>query len=132
MQLSHPASAPELLYLLHGDPGELAEALSEMRSADVADALHELPADAAARVMAALPFDLAVQVFDEPELQGHRCAIIQQMGERAAPPLIDAMSADQQADLFRELPETERSRFLKMLDDDTRRALSLLLAFPPE
>lgn len=132
MRLSQSAPVPELLYLVHGDPGELAEALSQMRAADVADALRELPPDAAAKVMAALPFDLAVQVFDEPELEGHRCAIIQQMGERAAAPLMDAMSGDQRADLFRELPETERPRFLRMLDDDSRRALGLLLEFPPE
>jgi magnesium transporter len=132
MRHTHSALVPELLYLVHGDPGELAEALSAMRPADVADALSDLPPDAAAKVMAALPFDLAVQVFDEPEFEGHRCGIIQQMGERAAAPLIDAMSADQQADLFRELPEKDRSRFLRVLDDDTRRGLKLLLEFPPE
>ena len=103
-------TTPELLYLLHGDPTELAEALGGMRAADVAEALRDLPPDAAAKVMAALPFDLAVQVFDEPELERHRCEIIERMGEKAAAPLIDAMSADQQADLFRELPEASRGR----------------------
>ncbi len=120
---------PELLYLLHGDPTDLAEALAGMRAADVADALRELRPEAASKVMAALPFDLAVQVFDEPELEGHRCEIIQQMGEKVAAPLIDAMSSDQQADLFRELPERERPRFLKVLDAPTREALGVLLRY---
>lgn len=120
---------PELLYLLHGDPTDLAEALAGMRAADVADALRELRPEAASKVMAALPFDLAVQVFDEPELEGHRCEIIQQMGENVAAPLIDAMSSDQQADLFRELPERERPRFLKVLDAPTRQALGVLLRY---
>ncbi len=120
---------PELLYLLHGDPTDLAEALAGMRAADVADALRELRPEAASKVMAALPFDLAVQVFDEPELEGHRCEIIQQMGEKVAAPLIDAMSSDQQADLFRELPERERPRFLKVLDAPTRQALGVLLRY---
>src|ERR671933_1614352 len=93
-----PPTVPELLYPLHGDPIELAEAIAGMRAADVAEALRALPADAAAKVMAALPFDLAVQVFDEPELLHHRCAIIRRMDERAVGPLIDSMSADQQAD----------------------------------
>ena len=123
---------PELLYLLHGDPIDLAEALATMRAADVAEALRDLPPDAAAKVMAALPFDLAVQVFDEPELEGHRVGIIQQMGEKAAAPLIDAMSSDQQADLFRELSESERPRFLKLLEPRTRGALTMLLQYPPE
>jgi magnesium transporter len=125
-------NVPELLYLLHHDPGDLAEALVGMRAADVADALRDLPPEAAAKVMAALPFDLAVQVFDEPELAYQRAEIIRHMDEKQAVQLIDAMSSDQQADLFRELPETERPRFLKLLDEPTRKALELLLRYPPE
>ena len=122
----------DLLYLLHGDPQDLAEALSGLRAADVADALRELHPDAAAKVMAALPFDLAVQVFDEPEFEGQRCDIIAHMPESMAAPLIEAMSSDQQADLFRELDEKHRQRFLKQLQPTTRDALKLLLKFPPE
>ena len=60
--------------------------------------------------MAALPFDLAVQVFDEPELAHERVRDRPtQMPMDAAGVLIEAMSADQQADLFREIPEPERS-----------------------
>ena len=35
-------ASPELLYLLHADPAELATTLSEMRPADVADAVSFL------------------------------------------------------------------------------------------
>jgi Mg/Co/Ni transporter MgtE len=92
---------PELLYLLHGDPADLQEALEGLRAADIAEALRDLPPEGAAKLMAALPFDLAVRVFDEPELTHHRAEVVRRMGEVAAAPLIDAMSADQQADLFR-------------------------------
>src|SRR5438034_6665751 len=109
-------SAPELLYLLHGDPTELAEALAGMRAADVAEALRELGPDAGAKVMAALPFDLAVQVFDEPELDRHRAAIVRCMPPKAAAALAEAMSADQRADLVRELRETDRVKILKLLE----------------
>ena len=34
---SPPNSTPELLYLLHGDRADLADALSGMRAADIAD-----------------------------------------------------------------------------------------------
>ena len=129
---SPPNSMPELLYLLHGDPADLAEALSGMRSADIAEALRQLKPDAAAKVLAALPFDLAVQVFDEPELVHDRCAIIQHMDERSIGPLVDAMSADQQADLFRELPDKARSKLLKQLDAPTQHSLRLLLKYPPD
>jgi magnesium transporter len=122
----------QLLYLVHTDPEELREALGELRAPDIAEALKELPPDAAAKVMASLPFDLAVQVFDEPELTRHRCAIISRIEPRKVGPLIEAMSADQQADLFREVPPEERPRLLATVSDPTRLALNKLLQYPPE
>jgi magnesium transporter len=129
---SAPRLTPELLYLLHHDPAELAEALAGLRAADIAEALTELPPEAGAKVMAALPFDAAVEVFDEPELTDHRCAIVQRMDQSAVGALLDAMSADQRADLFRELPEPHRRRLLELVDDVARRELTLLLGYPPE
>jgi len=125
------AHSPELLYLLSGDPAELAEMLSSMRSVDVAEALSRLQPDAAAQLIKALPFDLVVQVFDEPELEG-RAEIFQKMDAASAAPLLEAMSADQQADLFRELSPSERDRLAKPLDAPTRQSLALLLRYPPE
>ncbi|HMA25276.1 MAG TPA: magnesium transporter, partial [Gemmatimonadaceae bacterium] len=126
-----PNTAPELLYLLHGDPAELAETLAGMRAADIAESLRDLPPAGASKVMAALPFDLAVQVFDEPELE-HRYEIVQGMETNAAIALVEAMSADQQADLFRELRTEDRERLLAKLDAGTRRALTQLLRYRAE
>jgi magnesium transporter len=123
--------APELLYLLHGDPAELAETLAGMRVADVAEALGDLPPGGAAKVLAALPFDLAVQVFDEPELD-RRYEVVQRMDTDAAVALLEAMSADQRADVFRELGEADRERLLARLDEETQSALTLLLRYPPD
>jgi magnesium transporter len=124
-------STPELLYLLHGDPAELAEALQGLRAADIADALRSLPPAAAGRVLAALPLDVLVQVFDEPELEGERGGIIRHLDAATAGPLIEAMSSDQRADLFRELPDEERRRFLGTLSPETRSEMQLLLAYSP-
>jgi magnesium transporter len=121
----------QLLYLVHDDPEELQEALGELRPPDIAEALRELPPDAAAKVMAALPFELAVQVFDDPELTRHRCAIIQHIDPKRVGPLIEAMSADQQADLFREVPVENRPRLLATVSDSTRSALKKLLEYAP-
>jgi magnesium transporter len=126
-----PETVAQLLYLVHDDPEELQEALGELRPADIAEALRELPPDASAKVMAALPFELAVQVFDEPELTRHRCAIIQHIEPSHVGPLIEAMSADQQADLFREVPPGDRTRLLATVGDSTRAALSGLLKYAP-
>ena len=124
-------STPELLYLLHGDPADLADALALMRAADVAEGLRDLHPDAAAKVMGALPFALAVEVLDEPELEGHRAGIIERMTDESATPLIEAMSADQRADLFRELSDRERPRFLRTLDRATRESVEMLLRYDP-
>lgn len=131
MLKSAPTSAPELLYLLHSAPGDLEEALQGMRWADIAEALRELPPDAAAKVMTALPFAMAVQVFDDPELTNHRHEIVARMDEGAAVELIEAMSADQQADLFREIDAAHRERLLNLLPPTTRAALAGLLKYDP-
>jgi magnesium transporter len=102
-----------------------------MRAADIAESLRDLPPAGASKVMAALPFDLAVQVFDEPELE-HRYEIVQGMETVAAIALVEAMSADQQADLFRELHKEDRERLLAKLDPSTRRSLTLLLRYRAE
>src|SRR6478672_6382416 len=125
-----PHTIAQLLYLVHSDPEELQEALGELRAPDIAEALRELPPEAAAKVMASLPFDMAVQVFDEPELTRHRCAIIQHIDHSRAGKLIEAMSSDQQADLFREVPVEERPRLLATVSDSTRAALQRLLEYP--
>ncbi len=122
-------SNAELLYLLQGDPTELAETLRGMRAADLAEMLGQLPASGAAKVVAVLPFDLAVQVFDEPELE-RRYEIVQAMESGAAAALIEAMSADQQADLLRGIPAAAREPLLQKLDPDTRRTLTKLLEYP--
>src|SRR4051812_42627888 len=124
-------ATPELLYLLAGDPAEFAQVLASMRPADVAEALRDLGAPAAACVVAALPFDLAVHVLDDPELE-HRVDIIQAMDLGAAGQLIDAMSPDQRADLFRELPEEAQARLLPKLESRTQQALEFLLRYPPD
>ena len=127
-----PHTVAQLLYLVHSDPDELHEALGELRAPDIAEALKELPPEAAAKVMAALPFDLAVQVFDEPELTRHRSAIIQKIDPERVGLLIEAMSADQQADLFREIPEDQRNALLARVREQTRVTLRKLLKYAPE
>src|SRR5690348_13363668 len=125
------AVAPELLYLLTGDPAEFAELVRTMQPADVAEALRALTPDVAARVLVALPFDVAVLVLDDPDLD-NRLEIVRAMDAHTFGPLLSAMSADQQAELFREMPEEERSRFLPSLHPKAQEALELVLRYPPE
>src|SRR5579872_539514 len=120
---------PTLRELVDGDPEELARAVTAMRSADLAEELDRLPPPSAAKVLAALPFELAVQLFDEPEFT-RRPRAFECLPVGEAVPLLEAMSADQQADLLREIKEPERGRLLAALRPETREALALLLAYP--
>jgi len=124
-------ASPKLLSLLSSDPAEFAELVTGMQAADVAEALRDLAPGAAGRVIAALPFDLAVEVLDDPELED-RVSIIRSLDAGTAGILLDAMSADQQAMLFRDLPEADRTRLLPALSRPAQEALTLLLHYPLE
>ena len=129
---SRPTPPPgELHYLLAGDPEEFASACTDLLPADIAEALNDLPADAAARVVIAVPFTLAVQVLDEPSLES-RDGIVSLLPDPVAIPLIQAMSADQQVRLFRDLKESDRARLLHVLDAPTRDQLKRLMSYPPQ
>jgi magnesium transporter len=82
-------------------------------------------------VLAALPFDLAVEVLGDPELED-RVSIIRSLDAGTAGALLDAMPADQQAMLFRDLPEADRARLLPALSRPAQEALTLLLHYPPK
>jgi magnesium transporter len=120
----------ELLYLLAGDEEDFIATCADLQPPDIVEALNELPAPGAARVVTALPFHLAVQVFDQAELE-KRGEIFERLGDEVAIPLIEAMSADQQVDLFRELTDADRARLLHVLDAPTRETLKLLMSYPP-
>ena len=131
-QVQSSGVTPELLYLLHGDPHELAETVAHVRAADVAEAVAGLGTAAAAKVVAALPFDLAVQVLEEPESRQDRAEILGRMPGETAGALVDAMSPDEQADLLRDITGEERTRLLRRLSSGTREAIKLLLSYAPE
>ena len=130
MTKSATPPSPELLYLLSGDEDDFHAACADFLPADIAEGLNGLPVDAATRVAAALPFHRAVQVFDEPQLT-RRAAIVAGLDPARAVPLIEAMSADQQVELFREMDDAARARLVHVLAAPTRDTLNLLLGYPP-
>jgi len=120
---------PEYLYLLSGDAEDFAAAVEDLRAADIAEPLNHLSVEAAAKVVAALPFALAVQLFDEPELE-RRGELVEQVPVPIAAPLVDALSADQQVELYRELSPEGRTRLLPFLSAGTRETLRALMNYP--
>lgn len=123
-----PGLTPELLYLLSGDEEDFVEACADLRPVDIAEALNGLPLEPATRVVAALPFHLAVQLLDEPELE-RRGEIFEGLDEKVAAPLIEAISADQQVELFRELTDEGRTRLMHLLPAPTRDTIRTLMNF---
>src|SRR6185503_20115323 len=130
MNKSATPPTPELLYLLSGDEDDFATACADFLPADIAEGLNGLPLEAATRVVAALPFHRAVQVFDEPQLT-RRGELVAGLEPGRAIALIEAMSSDQQVELFRELTDEARARLIHVLDAPTRDSLNLLLRYPP-
>jgi len=129
---SRPTPPPgEFLSLLAGDQEDFVATCADLLPADIAESLNDLPTEAGARVVRALPFDLAVQLFDEPLLE-NRGELIERLPDEVMIPLIQAMSADQQVRLFRELKEADRARLLHVLDAPTRNQLRLLMSYPPQ
>ncbi len=120
---------PELLYLLSGDAEDFAAAIADLRAVELAEALNHLPVEAAARVVTALPFERVVQLFDEPELE-RRGPIFEELQVAVAAPLADALSADQQVELYRELTPEGRTRLLPFLAAGTRDTLRALMNYP--
>ncbi len=125
-----PLISPELLYLLSGDQDDLLAALEDLRAADIAEALNPLPLDAATRVVAALPFQLAVQLLDEPTLE-RRGELVEGLDEGVVAPLVEALAADQQVELYRELTLDARARLLHLLPPATRETIRALMSYPP-
>jgi magnesium transporter len=123
------ASTPDLLYLLLGEPADLAKAARRLRAADVAEALTRLRPDAAAAIVAQLPFDLAIHVFDQPELAGRRGDIVTRLDPALAARLVEAIAPDQQTGLVRELDRSARPTLLRRLDPSTRQSLEGLLRY---
>ncbi|HET7273950.1 MAG TPA: magnesium transporter, partial [Longimicrobiaceae bacterium] len=126
----------DLQSLLLGDPTTASEVLHDVRAADLAHALNNIrrrtPAEAS-RALLALPFDIAVQVLDEPELE-QRVELLADLVRSDVATLatfIEAMSADQPADLLREFPDAVRTGILAELTPGTRRSLEILLRYPP-
>ena len=128
----YPPPRLDLVGLLQRDPDGFARTVGALRPADIAAAVLDMEPGAAARVVRALPPEIAASVLDEPELEGHRCPIILALGPAEGGPLIDAMSADQQADLFREVPAAQRPELLAAVSPTTRQTMEMLLRYSPD
>ena len=107
----------------------VAARLVGARGADIADVLDAHDSEEAAAIVEHLPLDEAVKAFDQP---GIECPeeIVARLPRAIAVALLDAMSADRTADLFRSLEEPARSELLAQVAADVRSTVERLLDYP--
>ncbi|MCV9939684.1 magnesium transporter [Boseaceae bacterium BT-24-1] len=124
------AAITEVLPIAGLTAPDLAVTLARAHVADIVEALNEHEPAYAAQVLLSLPKGRAVDVLDQPEL-GEPGAILKALPLDRAVSLIQGMSSDRIADIFRnDLSEPERHRFVARLDRETKAALTSLLAYP--
>ena len=123
-------TAESLEELLRRGPQALAEAIATARAEDVAEILNRLEPSRAAELVVAMPFEFAVKVLEHPEFE-RRDVVVQQLNPELAARFIEALAPDQQADLFRELPERARTDLLSRIDVRTRVSVQALLRYDP-
>jgi magnesium transporter len=112
------------------DAAALAAKLANDHVADVVEVLNGLEPGHAAEVLATMSIERAAHIlgqpgFDQPQRLVERLPI-----DRAAA-ILSAMLADRRADIFRRLPEPLSTRLCAKLDEQPRRSLLELLAYPP-
>ncbi|WP_217430302.1 magnesium transporter [Sphingomonas bacterium] len=99
------------------------------RGADIADVLDGYDVDEATAIVEFLPLEEAVKAFDQPGI-GCPEEIVARLPRSVAIALLDAMSADRTADLFRSLDEPARSELLAGVTPDLRATVERLLGYP--
>src|SRR3974390_1976047 len=113
------------------DPAHLAATLAEQRPEDVVDLLNQNKPGFAAAVLLASPDPKAVAVFDQPELRNGSAIASILPADRAAR-LLNQVSADRLADIFREMRVSDRNHLLALVSSETRSTLERLLRYPDD
>ena len=120
---------PDVQAALASDPKRVRDLLGALHPADIADLLVELPDDESSALFQALEGRDKVQSFEhlEPDQQE---ALLERLGHRIMVEVLDDMSSDDRADLFKHMPEEMRETWLPLLAQAERNDVKRLLEFP--
>ena len=120
---------PEVQDALGRDPDRARELLLGVHPADIADLLLELPDPESSALFQALEGRDRVESFEhlEPEQQE---ALLERLGHRIMVQVLDDMSSDDRADLFKHMPEQMRETWLPLLAQAERNDVKRLIEFP--
>lgn len=124
---------PEVRDVLHGtDAKAIAEAVEaltqELLAADIADLLLKLDHDDAVALFRALIPRKRIHAFEFLNVEEQE-KLVQALGPETLGAVLDGMSSDDRADLFRHLPPGSRDRLYPMLAQAERNDVKRLLEF---
>lgn len=109
----------------------LRSLLSEMNPADIASILEEAPEKELPVVFRILPKELAAEVFAymESDMQQH---LIEGFSDAELRAVLDELFMDDTVDIIDEMPASVAKRILKQTDENTRKMINQLLAYPDD
>jgi magnesium transporter len=124
---------PEVREALGAHPDEIVELTEELHPADLADLASALEPELALQLLTVVPIPVAARLLEACEEEEVRLELFEPVAEKAlarAVAITAEMAPDDRADLYAELPEALRRRLLEAMDDDERRDIRRLLAYP--
>jgi magnesium transporter len=120
---------PDVQDALARNPKRVRDLLSALHPADIADLLLELPDEESSALFQALEGRDRVQSFEhlEPDQQE---SLLERLGYQIMVQVLDDMSSDDRADLFKHMHEEMRETWLPLLAQVERNDVKRLLEFP--
>jgi magnesium transporter len=112
------------------DAAALAANLANQHVADVVEVLNRSDPGLAAAVLENMPIGSAAHILGQPGFD-HLQKLIERLPVERAAAILAAVLADRRADIFRKLPEPQRTSLCARLDEPMRRSLMELLSYPP-
>jgi magnesium transporter len=111
------------------DVATLLSQISTEHVADVVERLNEFSPEQAAEVLSRLPLRRASDILDQPGLD-KPSRLIELLEPTQAVALLEVVSADRRADIFRRLSGPARDALLAALPDRVRESITQLLSYP--
>jgi magnesium transporter len=108
---------------------EIATLASGMHVADIVELLNARPIAQRLAILEKMTFERTVATFDQAGLDDS-AALIAGLPEILAPRILQTVSIDRAAEIFRQLREPERGRLLNALDVESKGELDRVLGFP--
>ena len=110
---------------------QLKEILSEMQPADIAEIFEEAKEKDIPVLFRILPKSLAAEVFVEFDSDKQEI-LLNSFSDNELRAVLDELFMDDAADIVEEMPATVAKRILKNADENTRRQINQLLAYPDD